>query len=209
MILATTAERVCAEIMLKHKDEITIRFDGRAPRTAVRLVPRHGDATAIELKKTTDGGRVQRRPAAGLATKATKGGGISHGSSSKRRRTSRPAPDLIVSLPDFLAGRRRHVFRWIRSVYRRWRACVRCANQIFHRSAKSAVHFADLCRHDAGGADYRIRRQVRAQVHLSDQSADFRAGVAGGGLRAGYEPADRLPLRAGPRPRRRNRGLSF
>src|SRR5258705_289002 len=83
-------------------------------------------------------------------------------------------------------------------------------NQILDRSAKSAIHFADLRRHDAGRTDCRIcRRPVRAAVHLSDQFADFRAGVAGGGLCAGHESTHRLPLRAGPRPRRRNRSRLF
>ena len=173
---------------------------------AVRLVSRHGKPTTIELNSEQAARRVQRRPAPHHDIK----GGTSHGSRSKRRRTSRPAADLVVSLPDFLAGRRRHVLRRLRSLYRRRRAGLRGPDQVLDRSAKPAIHLADLRRHDAGCADHRIcRRQDGAAVHLSDQSLDFRAGVAGGGLRAGHEPADRLPLRAGPRPRRRNRRRLF
>ena len=51
----------------------------------------------------------------------------------------------------------------------------------------------------------KMGRRFTYQINL----LDLRAGVAGGGLRAGHEPADRLPLRAGPRPRRRNRGRLF
>ena len=48
-------------------------------------------------------------------------------------------------------------------------------------------------------------RRFTYQINL----LDFRAGVAGGGVHAGHEPADRLPLPAGPRPRRRNRRRLF
>ena len=59
-------------------------------------------------------------------------------------------------------------------------------------------------------ADHRLcRRPVRPALHLSDQSADLRAGLARRRLRAGHEPAHRLPLRAGARPRRRDRGRLF
>ena len=137
-------------------------------------------------------------------------GGTSHGSCSKRRRAARPAAGLVVSLPDLLAGRRRHVLRRLRSLCRRRRAGVRDPEQILDRAAKPAIHFADLRRHDARRADHRIcRRQVRTPLHLPDQPADLRAGVAGRGVLAGHDPAHRLPLRAGPGVRRRNRGRLF
>src|SRR5579871_1024329 len=129
---------------------------------------------------------------------------------SKYGRTPRPAPDLIISLSDILAGRRRHVFRRLRSLCRRRRAGLTDPDQILGAAAESAIHLDDLCRHDAGIADHRIcRRQVRTALYLSDQSSDLRLGLARRRLRAGYDPADRLPLRAGPWPRRGNRRRLF
>ena len=84
------------------------------------------------------------------------------------------------------------------------------ADQILDRPAKPAVHFADLCRHDAGRADHRLcRRPLRTSFHLSDQPADLWPGITRGGLCAGHDAADHLPLRARAWPRRRDRGRLF
>ena len=55
---------------------------------------------------------------------------------SKRRRAPRPAADLVISLPDLLAGRRRHVLRRLRPLCRRRRAGLDDQDRILDRQPK-------------------------------------------------------------------------
>ena len=78
------------------------------------------------------------------------------------------------------------------------------------RSAEPSVPVAHLRRHDHRRAGHRIsRRQFRPPLHLSDQFADLRARLARGRVRAEHDRTDLVPLRAGARTRRRDRGRLF
>ena len=87
---------------------------------------------------------------------------------------------------------------------------VRYPDQVLDAAAEPAIPLLDLRRHDDWFADHRLRRRpLRPAFHLSDQSADFRPGLARRRLRAGHDPAHHLPLRAGAGLGRRNRGRLF
>ena len=83
-------------------------------------------------------------------------------------------------------------------------------DRLLDSSAEHPVHLAHAGRHDDRRVGHRLPgRPVRPALHLPVQSPHLRARLARGGVRAGHEPAHRLPLRAGGGFRRRDRGRLF
>ena len=131
---------------LRHQER-----DGRDPRPAVRLVPRHGDPAAIELNTirtpaTAARSMLNRRRQAPRTFGSIRGGTTDRTWGltcriGKRGRAAGPAADLVVSLPDLLADRRRHVLRRLRSLCRRQRAGVGGAEQVLDPAAERCNSF--------------------------------------------------------------------
>ena len=133
-----------------------------------------------------------------------------HDHDRQRRRASRPAARQLLSLSHLLAHRRRHVLRRHRHLPRQQRARCDDTEQILDAGPEHPVHLAHARRHDDRRVGHRLPgRPVRPALHLPVQSPRLRARLARGGVRAGHEPAHRLPLRAGDRFRRRDRGRLF
>ena len=135
---------------------------------------------------------LQWPPVTRADSRSFRGGGH-HASGSERRRAARPPADQLFSLSHFLAGRRRHVLRRLRSLCRHAPCSARRLQSKFSTLPQNAqfVSFTFLGMTIGALVDRLPRRPLRASLHLSVQPDDLRPRVAGRRVRARHDDAQR------------------